>query len=111
MRILFDHNTPRLLRQHLVGHDVDIAAERGWATLANGALLDRAEDAGYEVVITADKSIPYQQNLSRRRLAIIVLGTNRWPLIERRIDDVRAAIDGVQPGVMRRVHIPMHTEE
>ena len=46
MRILFDHNAPRQLRRHLVDHDVDVAEERGWATLVNGELLDRAEEAG-----------------------------------------------------------------
>ena len=107
MRILFDHNTPRLLRRHLDGHDVDAAAERGWAALGNGALLDRAEEAGYEVVITADKNIPHQQDLGRRNLALIVLGANRWPLIEPRIEDIRNALEGIQPGEVREVPIPM----
>lgn len=110
MRILFDHNAPRQLRRHLVGHDVDAAGERGWAGLGNGALLDRAEEAGYEVVITADKNMPYQQNLDRRKLALIVLGANRWPLIEPRIADIRAALDGIQPGELRQVHIPTRGE-
>ena len=70
MRILFDHNAPRQLRRHLVGHHVDVAEERGWATLVNGALLDRAEEAGYEVVITADKNMAYQQNLGPPKLCI-----------------------------------------
>ena len=52
MRILFDHNVPRQLRRHLVGHDVDMAEKRGWATLVNGELLDRAEEADFEVLIT-----------------------------------------------------------
>ncbi len=106
MRILFDHNTPQLLRRRLFGHDVDVAEERGWDTLSNGDLLDRAEQAGYEVVITADRSIPYQQNMVNRLLALIVLGANRWPLIEPRVEDVRAALDGIQPGEVREVPIP-----
>lgn len=110
MRILFDHNAPRQIRRHLVGHDVDVAEERGWATLVNGALLDRAEEAGYEVVITADKNMPYQQNIVSRRLALIVLGANRWPLIEPRIEDVRAALEGLQPGEVREVPIPLRGE-
>ncbi len=110
MRILFDHNTPRLLRRHLVGHDVDVAEERGWAALGNGELLDRAEDAGYEVVITADKNIPHQQNLGRRNLALIALSANRWPLIEPRIGDIRAALEDIQPGELREVIIPMRGE-
>ena len=110
MRILFDHNVPRQLRRHLVHHDVDVADERGWAALGNGALLDRAEEAGYEVVITADKNMPYQQNLGRRNLALIVLGANRWPLIEPRSEDIRAALEGIQPGEVREVPIPLRGE-
>ena len=110
MRILFDHNAPRQLRRHLVGHDVDVAEERGWARLVNGALLDQAEQAGYEVLITADKNMPFQQNLASRSLALIVLGANRWPLIEPRIEDVRIALEGVQPGELREVPIPSRRE-
>ena len=110
MRILFDHNTPRLLRRHLVGHDVDAAAERGWAALGNGALLDRAEEAGYEVVITADRNMPYQQNIRSRSFALIILGANRWPLIDPKIEDIRNALDGIRPGEVREVPIPMRGE-
>ena len=110
MRILFDHNAPRQLRRHLDGHDVYVAEERGWATLVNGALLDQAEEAGYEVVITADKNMPYQQNLGRRNFALIVLGANRWPLIEPRIEAIRNALEGIQPGEVREVPIPMRGE-
>ena len=110
MRILFDHNAPRQLRRHLVGHDVDLAEERGWAALDNGALLDRAEEAGYEVVITADRNMPYQQNIASRSLALIVLGANRWPLIEPRIADISNALEGVQPGDVREIPIPLRGE-
>ena len=110
MRILFDHNTPRQLRRRLVGHDVVLAEERGWATLVNGELLDRAEDAGYEVMITADQGISYQQDMGRRNLALVVLGANRWPLIELRIGDIRAALEGIRPGEVREVPIPMRGE-
>ena len=110
MRILFDHNVPRQLRRHLVGHDVDMAEKRGWATLVNGELLDRAEEAGYEVVITADRNMPYQQNIGSRSFALIVLGANRWPLIEPKIEDIRNALDGIQPGKVREVGIPMRGE-
>ena len=110
MRILFDHNAPRQLRRHLVGHDVDVAEERGWATLVNGELLDRAEESGYEVVTTADRNMPYQQNIGSRSFALIVLGANRWPLIEPKIEDIRATLDGVQPGEVREVPIPLRGE-
>ena len=110
MRILFDHNTPRQLRGELIGHEVDVAEERGWATLVNGLLLDRAEEAGYEVMITADKNMPYQQNIRSRSFALIVLGANRWPLIKSRIEEIGAAVVETQPGEVREVYIPTRGE-
>ena len=110
MRILFDNNVPRRLRRHLAGHDVDAAEERGWATLGNEALLDRAEEEGYAVVITGDKNMPFQQNLGRRNLALIVLGSNRWPLVKPRIEAVHNALEQIQPGEVREVPISMRGE-
>ena len=82
MRILFDNGTPRLLRRQLFGHDIERAKERGWDTLSNGVLLDRAEEAGFEVLITTDQGIRYQQNLSNRRVAVVVLmNTSRRPSV------------------------------
>ena len=78
--------------------------------LGNGALLGRAEEAGYEVVMTADKNMPYQQNLGRRSFALIVLGANRWPLIEPKIEDIRNALEGIRPSEMRGVPIPLRGE-
>ena len=66
MRILFDNGTPRQLRRRLFGHDVEMAVDRGWDTLTNGVLLDRAEEAGFEVLITTDQSIRYQQNMVKQ---------------------------------------------
>ena len=106
MRILFDHNVPRQLRRHLSNHDVDVADERGWARFVNGALLDRAEEAAYEVVMTADRSIAYQQNITYRSFGLVVLRGNRWPLVQARIGDILAALDGIRPGEVREVDIP-----
>ena len=79
MKILFDHGTPAPLRGHILEHTVDTAAEKGWAELSNGELLDEAESEEYELLVTTDQSVRYQQNLSRRQIAIIVLRSNRWP--------------------------------
>src|SRR5580658_4345199 len=73
-----DHNTPAPLRHSLPGHTVEIAYERGWAELTNGDLLAMAESAGFDLLITTDKSIRYQQNLSGRKLSLLVLSTNDW---------------------------------
>ena len=105
MKILFDHGTPAPLRGHVPEHTVDTAAEKGWAELSNGDLLDQAESEEYELLITTDQSIRYQQNLGRRRLAIIVLRSNRWPDVLLRVDDIRAALERIQPGELREVEI------
>jgi hypothetical protein len=81
MLVLFDHSTPAPLRYALKSHTVVEAVERGWEMLANGALLQEAEAAGFEVFITADKNVRYQQNLTRRRIAILVLENAQWPIL------------------------------
>ena len=98
MRILFDQGTPVPLREHLAGHVVDTAFERGWSTLRNGDLLDRAESAGYDVLITTDQNLPHQQNLSERNLAILVLLAASWPRVQRRIDEILSALERVAVG-------------
>lgn len=94
---------PRQLRRHLFGHDVGTARERGWDTLTNGDLLDQAEEAGYEVLITTDQGIRYQQNMSNRRVAVVVLMTTAWPRISTRTESIRNALEEVQPGEVREV--------
>ncbi len=110
MRILFDKGTPRQLRRQLFGHEVETTSERGWDTLSNGVLLDRAEEAGFEVLITTDQGIRYQQNMSNRRVAVVVLMNTAWPRISRRTEAVRNALEGIEPGELREVHIPMRGE-
>lgn len=73
MNILFDQGTPVPLRLQLVGHSVTTVYEQGWSTLSNGALLQRAEQAGYDLLITTDQNLRYQQNLTGRQIAILVL--------------------------------------
>jgi hypothetical protein len=81
VRVLFDQGTPAPLRHALVGHSVETAFELGWATLQNGALIAAAETTGFDVLLTTDKNLRYQQNLVGRRLAILVLSTTSWPRI------------------------------
>ena len=64
MLILLDNNAPRGLARALIGHTVTEAREGGWATLKNGDLLNVAEETGFHVMVTSDKSIKYQQNLA-----------------------------------------------
>jgi hypothetical protein len=81
MKILFDQGTPAPLRHALAGHIVITAFEQGWSNLENGDLIREAEAAGFQVLITTDQNIRYQQNLRDRTLAILVLPTTSWPKI------------------------------
>jgi len=78
MLILFDHGTPAPLQSFLKEHSVKKTKDLGWNTLSNGDLLKVAEDAAFEVFLTTDKNIRYQQNLAKRIIAIVVLGNSRW---------------------------------
>ena len=71
MLVLFDHGTPNGLASALSGHTVHTAQSRGWDALSNGALLNVAEDAGFELLLTTDQRIRYQQNLKGRRIALV----------------------------------------
>ncbi len=83
MLILFDNGTPRTLARLLIdSHMVTEARARGWQELGNGELLKEAEAAGFEVLVTTDKNISYQQNLSGRKIAIVVLERGRWSLVK-----------------------------
>jgi len=106
MLILFDHSTPAPLRYALKGHAIVEAVERGWERLVNGALLDAAESAGFELLVTADKNLRYQQNLSKRAIAIVVLGNAQWPVLRQYTGRVVAAVDAAKPGSFTEVEIP-----
>ena len=98
MRVLLDQNASRGLRNQFPGHDVSSARQRGWAELENGELIAAAEAAGFDVLITADQNIRYQQNLSGRRLALVVLDTNHWDVIRGRIALIRDAVNNAVAG-------------
>ena len=103
MKILFDQGTPVPIRDHLTGHAVDTAFERGWSDLGNGDLLDRAEQEDYKVLVTTDQNLRHHLNLSGRRLAIVVLLTTSWPRIQRDVHRVGDEIALVSPGDYREV--------
>ena len=98
MLTLLDENLPHSLRRLLKGHDVRTAAHQGWAGLTNGALLKAAEDAGFEVIVTADRGIRYQQNRRISRVVLIVLNDNDESVITSNADAILAAIRMAQPG-------------
>ena len=106
MRILFDQGTPVPLRRFLSGHDVATAYERGWSAVTNGDLIRLAEQEGFELLITTDTHLRYQQNLTNRAIAIVVLGKARWPRIKPVIARVAVAVDAATPGSYSEVEIP-----
>ena len=106
MRILFDQGTPVPLRRLLTNHTVSTAYERGWSKLTNGELLDAAEETGFEMLITTDSNLKYQQNLKSRRIAVLLLSTPSWPRIERAADAIVHAIDAASHGSYAEVQIP-----
>ncbi len=106
MLILFDHGTPAPLSSFLKGHTVKKAKDLGWDELSNGELLRVAEEAGFEILITTDKNIRYQQNLSGRKISLIVLGNAQWPILRPWAEHVVIAVNTVTPGTYTEVAIP-----
>ena len=97
MKILFDQGTPAPLRRSLSGHSVTTAFEKGWAKLSNGDLLREAERE-FDLLITTDQNLRYQQNLAGRRIAVLVLPTTSWPRIQLHQTEVATAVERIKPG-------------
>jgi hypothetical protein len=111
MFILFDHGTPKGLMRALVGHRVVTAQAMGWDTLDNGALLEAAERAGIELLLTTDRRIRYQQNLAGRKIAIVVItGTTKWSGVRLHFHRVAGAVDAASPGSYVEVEIPFDSQ-
>jgi hypothetical protein len=106
MLILFDHGTPVPLASFLIGHTVKKTKDLGWDTLTNGELLKVAEESGFEMLLTTDKNIRYQQNLTGRKIAIVVLANPRWPVVRRYVQRVADVVNAVTPGTYTEVEIP-----
>ena len=96
MRVLFDQGTPVPLRKHLASHKVSTAYELGWGGLENGALLKHAENQGFEVLVTTDQNLKYQQNLVNRKIAVVVLSTTSWPRIQKSLPAIVEVIGSIQ---------------
>lgn len=94
------------MRQYLTQHEVITAYERGWSKMSNGALLNVAEADGFDVLITTDSNLRHQQNLSSRRIAIVVLSTTSWPRIHRVVETVVQRLNETRPGSYNEVRVP-----
>ena len=107
MKIILDESVPQKLRLLIEGgHTVVTTWFQGWSGLKNGALLTAAEEAGFDLFITADQELTYQQNLTGRKMAVLVLSTNNWDFVKAGIAEIMGAMSGVTPGSYTEVEIP-----
>lgn len=106
MLILFDQATPVPLIPYLEGHQVRTAAQQGWDKLKNGDLLGAAEEAGFDLLLTTDRNMPYQQNLAGRKIAVMILSRQQWPQLRPHVQLVVDALKTVRPGSYIEVQIP-----
>jgi len=104
MRILFDQGTPVPLKDELFGHEIKTVFQLGWSNLSNGALIALAEES-FDLLITTDQQLRYQQNLAGRKLRIAVLMTTSWPRIKAQIAEVREAIEDMTPGQYKEISL------
>jgi predicted nuclease of predicted toxin-antitoxin system len=102
MRILFDQGTPAPLRDHLIGHTVQTAFEVGWSNLENGALLAAAEES-FDLLITTDQHLRFQQNLAGRKLRVLVLTTTSWPRIREHVSRIIDSLGQMSAGEYREI--------
>jgi len=108
LRILLDKNVPVGTRRFLPGHEVHTVVEMGWPDqLDNGELLKAAEQSGFDVMVTSDQNIRYQQNLTGRKLALVVLGSNIWPMVREHSASITASIDAAAPGSYAFIEMPL----
>ncbi len=99
MRILLDESLPERLRHFLSGHEVATVRWMGWSSTRNGKLLDLAENR-FDVLLTADQSLPFQQDLRNRQIAVIVLAgsDNQLETLQPMVPDVLQALESIEPG-------------
>jgi hypothetical protein len=105
VRVLLDEQLPRQLVAHLVGHEVHTVQQQDWAGLTNGELLNKAEGAGFSVFLTGDQNLQFQQNVTKRRIGIVVLvaASNALEDLLPLLPATLTEINSVQPGQVVRV--------
>jgi hypothetical protein len=106
MKILFDNGTPKPIGAVSLATRSNMRDVLGWHELKNGELIQRAEEAGYEVLLSTDKNIRYQQNLKGRKIALVILGNPQWPIVRFHLDKIATAVNGCTPGSYAEVEIP-----
>jgi len=104
LRVLLDESLPRGLAVLIAGHDVSTVVEMGWSGMQNGQLLERASEE-FDVFVTIDANLPYQQVLERFSIGVVLLRapSNRLADLEPLVPDLLTSLDGIEPGVLRTV--------
>ena len=106
MKILFDNGNPKPIASSLSEHEITYVRRIGWHELKNGELIQRAEKAGYDLLLSTDKNMRYQQNLTGRTIAIVILGNQQWPDARMHLERIVAAVNSAGPGSYIEVEIP-----
>jgi predicted nuclease of predicted toxin-antitoxin system len=108
LRILFDKNVPVGVRRFLSKHEVHTVVQMQWPDqLENGELLRVAEDSRFDVLVTSDQNIRYQQDLTGRKLALVVLGSNIRPVVRDHVEEIAAMVDATRPGSFGFIEMPL----
>jgi hypothetical protein len=105
VKILFDEDAPRPLRRHLTGHNIITVQEMNWSGIKNGNLLTLAEGQDFEVLLTFDQNLPYQQNLAARKIGVlvIVVPNKKMDTVLPLVPQILAMLPTVQPGQACRI--------
>jgi hypothetical protein len=103
VKVLLDENLDHRLRGHLGSHEVFTASYMGWAGFKNGTLLQAAEDDKFDVLVTGDQTLAYEQNLTGRRSAIVALTSVEWRIVKDYLTEIVAAVDCAMPGSFKKV--------
>jgi hypothetical protein len=98
VRDLVDECLPLILTKFFPGHEVRTAQQVGWAGIKNSELLSLAE-ANFDAFLTADRNLKFQQSLTNRRIAIIVLPSNRLSVVRALVDEISSVLTRIEPGV------------
>ena len=102
-KVLLDENLPHALRNHLPKHEVVTGAYAGLAGYKNGVLLRAAAEGCFDVLLTADKTLPFEQNLAGQKMALVSLSANVWRIIKLHVEKIASAVDAATPGSLTRV--------
>ena len=105
MNILLDECTPRLVKKRLPQFFICTAEEMGWTAIKKGKLLNMAEGQ-FDILISTDQDLPYQQNLAGRRIAVIILPSNKVPVVAQLMSAVEQALQTIQPGTFVEIPLP-----